>query len=423
MKEFKINEHLTLKLIGDKTVIYIKAKLFTHCKYLLLNIPKDEIEALDQIGSIDAAEVILDKSLEKPKDQQRFQITPETEFWAHCSNLQAWYENNYDTRLLHRNLAFPLLNKLTEIGDSKAKIVLKEEIAKRLSSGNENVAEYLINEGYVNHLTHEEQITAILNPAEAEALMDLEEFTGNPFVQAGSRNFFDTGVETEPFQQFLVRNKSVVALLIFWYDKPNKPLPESISVFKSLEELIYMGENINSFPESIKELKSLKKLYVSSEILEEVPNFVTKIPCLEHLSIRSPLLIEIPKNIGNLKNLKVLSVGSRINMLPDSISKLKKLEYIYLNNNPLDRIPDYVFNLKNLKELNIENTKLEKIPDSIYKLENLEVINLKRNNLNEIPEVLLTLKKLRSIFVDQKNLSEDSIEMLKKLKKKGITVF
>lgn len=62
-------------------------------------------------------------------------ITPEEEFWGHCSNLQAWVENNYDTRLLHSNIAFPLLKKLTEAGDPNTNKVFKEEIARRFESG------------------------------------------------------------------------------------------------------------------------------------------------------------------------------------------------------------------------------------------------------------------------------------------------
>ncbi len=39
MKEFKVNEYITLKLEGIKTNIYVKGQLFNQCKFLLLNIP------------------------------------------------------------------------------------------------------------------------------------------------------------------------------------------------------------------------------------------------------------------------------------------------------------------------------------------------------------------------------------------------
>ena len=54
-------------------------------------------------------------------------------------NLQTWAENGYDTRILHSTLAFPLLKRLTEVGDLIAKNKLKEEIAIRYFYGMKNV--------------------------------------------------------------------------------------------------------------------------------------------------------------------------------------------------------------------------------------------------------------------------------------------
>ncbi|KKL47399.1 hypothetical protein LCGC14_2335940, partial [marine sediment metagenome] len=83
-------------------------------------------------------------------------IPPETEFWAHCSNIQAWVEHGYDTCILHSNLAFPLLKELTKAGDPQAKKVFKEEIAKRFLKGNFSVKENLVEEKYLNYLNKEE---------------------------------------------------------------------------------------------------------------------------------------------------------------------------------------------------------------------------------------------------------------------------
>ena len=424
MKEFKINDLLTLKLEWDnKTYIYVDKELFMHCKYLLLNILMDESPLLNTINSIDEAEEKLDKSLELPETSQNIQIDPETEFWAHCSNLQAWYEYNYDTRLLHRNLAFPLLSRLANAGDQIAIIALKEEIAERLSSGNENVAEFLINEGYVDYLSHEEQIASVLNPVEAETLLELERFTGKAFIQAGSWMHFDPGTFKEPQQQFLVRKKAIIALLIYWFEKPAKMLPGSIGNFKNLEVLRYMGENIIGLPNSITNLKYLRELSVDSEILVKFPNSIIKLTNLEGLSIRSPLLSSIPEKISNLKRLKLLSIGSRINCIPDSLSQLKNLESLYLNSNPLKKIPESIYSLKNLIQFHIGNTKIEELSESIAKLENLDVLDIKQIYLKEIPEAVLSLKNLRILFIKKKNFSEKSIRIIETLEKRGVMIF
>jgi len=161
--EFKVNKHLELKLKSAKTNIYVGGKLFNQCKFLLLNIPNDRIRDYDEIESIDEAAEELDSSME-PGRLKKHYLSPDTEFWGHCSNLQAWYENDYDTRILHRNLAFTLLKALVEVGDSLARKVFKEEIALRLESGYPSVVIYLINQGYLKYLNSKEMNFILENP-------------------------------------------------------------------------------------------------------------------------------------------------------------------------------------------------------------------------------------------------------------------
>lgn len=157
MREFKVNEYITLKLEEKITFIYVKGKKFRHCMRLVLQIPKDNIEAYDEINSIDEASELF-KTLHENKivEGGSHSISPEQEFLGHCSNIQAWFENNYDTRLLHSNLAFPLLKELKNAGDSNAKRVFKEEIVHRIEDGNINVIKFLLIEEYFNEFSKEE---------------------------------------------------------------------------------------------------------------------------------------------------------------------------------------------------------------------------------------------------------------------------
>ena len=155
MTEFKINKFITLKLEKGKTNIYINGVLFNQCKYILTRKKISELQNLLEIESVDELTENLDHSLENI-EPQFLDIPVETQFWVHCSNLQVWAENNYDTRLLHSNLAFPLLKKLTESGDPIAKKVFKEEIAKRLEKGIVSTIIFLFYEGYEYFLDKEE---------------------------------------------------------------------------------------------------------------------------------------------------------------------------------------------------------------------------------------------------------------------------
>lgn len=155
MKEYKINKYLSLRLEGEDTVIYVSGKRFNQCKALFLSIPRYDIEYFDEIESIDEV-VQASKLVAGPFVKGDYLISPEVEFFGHCSNLQAWTENGYNTRLLHSNLSFPLLKKLMEAGDSDAKAMFKDEIAERFYSGNVNVMLYLLHDGYLAHFTKDE---------------------------------------------------------------------------------------------------------------------------------------------------------------------------------------------------------------------------------------------------------------------------
>ncbi len=152
---FQLNQFLSVKLKQDRTLIYVNNEPFRQCSFLLLNIQADKFNQYDSIESIDEASEVLDSSLENGSN--KYQINPKEEFFGHCSNLQAWVENNYDSRLLHKNLAFPLLKELSEVGDKLAMVRFKEEIVERFNSGYLPVMKYLQEEGYLNLLTENEK--------------------------------------------------------------------------------------------------------------------------------------------------------------------------------------------------------------------------------------------------------------------------
>jgi len=161
--EKEINQYITIKLVNRRTYIYVNGRRFIQCIRLILNIPKRDVPLYDEIDSIDEAAKLYSTHvfqnrmvrgpMAAPVPNQRHDITPEQEFWGHCSNIQAWIEHDYDTRILMSNISFPLLRELAKAGDPTASKVFKEEIALRLESGYPSVVQYLINQGYLQHFT------------------------------------------------------------------------------------------------------------------------------------------------------------------------------------------------------------------------------------------------------------------------------
>lgn len=156
-----INRYITIKLVNRRTYIYVNGRRFIQCIRLILNIPKRDVPLYDEIDSIDEAAKLYSTHvfqnrmvrgpMAAPVPNQMHDITPEQEFWGHSSNIQAWIEHSYDTRILMSNISFPLLRELAKAGDPTASKVFKEEIALRLESGYPSVVQYLINQGYLGH--------------------------------------------------------------------------------------------------------------------------------------------------------------------------------------------------------------------------------------------------------------------------------
>ena len=134
VKEFKVNAYITLKLEDKETIIYIGGERFRSCKAVSLDIPISKTTHLNDIESIDELVDKL-KNLNVNSNLSKTELSPEDEFWGHCSSLQIWAENEYNTDLLHSSLAFPLLVKLSLLGDPLAKKLFKKEVIRRLSSG------------------------------------------------------------------------------------------------------------------------------------------------------------------------------------------------------------------------------------------------------------------------------------------------
>ena len=142
--DFELNRYLSVRFRARSTVIYVKEEPFIACKYLFMNAPSIQSTMSMSFDSIDQMSESLNGQLEREITREEVGLSPEDEFWGHCSNLQVWVENDYDTRLLHRNLAFPLLKKLTAVGDAKAKEIFSQEVIKRFKSRFPTVQKFLV---------------------------------------------------------------------------------------------------------------------------------------------------------------------------------------------------------------------------------------------------------------------------------------
>lgn len=364
MREFRINSFLSLKLEFDETIIYVNGKRFDQCKFLLVNIPVESVSTFDEIDSIDEIGEGLDNILEAGEESE-IQIPPEVEFWAHCSNLQIWYEHDYDSRLLHRNLAFPLLKRLSDVGDLIAKRVFREEIAKRLNSGFPAVVNYLIEEKYIDYLNREELLYNLLVHEEAQVVRELENI---------SEIKFEILYDFEEYKRnsIVIREKKVVRLDM--YKIPFRQFPEIITQLRFLRHLFLRKMELKVISEDIGKIESLEWLDFSYNKIERLPESIGSLQNLKELNLEKNELDKLPRSIGNLMVLQRLILNdNNLSVLPETFSNLDSLKSLWLINNNFKKILEILGNLRSLKRLVLTSGKFDTIPLSIRNNHHLSV--------------------------------------------------
>ncbi len=402
-QEYQINDFITLKLEGGHTLIYVEGEPFRQCKFLMLNIPIEEISLYDEtsaIDSIDEAAEMLDRSLESRRNKKEFKfiIPPEEEFWGLCSNLEVWAENGYNTRILHSNLAFPLLRRLTEVGDPQAKKVFKLEITERYNRGSDNVRTFLEKRGYLTYLSKEEYYGLIDSPTEYETINELDKLLN-------SRRW-----------KVDVRNGSVIQLSIRGHELTE--IPKCIRNLKSLEWLDVGYNPLKMVPEWIGEFRSLKELLITENDITKLPSTIGNLQSLEILKLSNNQLKRLPDSIGNLSSLKTLVIfNNQLEELTSDIGKLTSLQELNLRDNKLTEIPRTIGTLINLEKLEIQKNHLQSLPESLGSLNNLKVLDVGKNELISIPKTIGNLKSLETLCLNENKLQEipESIGDLKNL--------
>lgn len=308
---FKVSEVLTLRLEESWTIIYVNGEEFIQCKGLFVSNPHlyDNIASVDDIKS----EVI--------QEENKFVISPEEEFWGHCSNLQVWFEHNYDARLLHSNIAFPLLKKLAEIGDITASKKLKIEIMERFAEGSASTREYLTESGFIDYLS-EEEIRSVLKLEEACALDDLEVELSTIFRLAKSFDELNSSNRITD-SLYLIEGAHIVGIR---YHLPEVALiPEKISVFAKLRYLILPFNELKAFPNSFYKLRELELLGLSYNKFYSLPVYFEHFDKLKILTLFFNKFTAIPKVLLKMNSLNELYLGGNpIQYFPKSIGNLSE---------------------------------------------------------------------------------------------------
>ncbi len=293
--EFQVNEYITLKLEEEKTIIYMVDEKFIQCKFVIFNIDSvslENTEAIDELLNLGVSDL--------NDDVDNIKVSPKERFWVHCSSLQAWSEHKYNTALLDSYLAFPILKKLTEVGDVNAQRVFKEEIAKKLRSKVPQVLRFLLREGYATYLDQEELLFSTLNDKEAEAVLEISRSTNYRYYL-----IFDFDDLREFFVD-IYRGYDDLHDSKYYYSAFNG---------NANEIEILLDKKHPFIPESLGDLNHLRRFYLYIDNVGEVPEFSIYLESLTHLKIFCFGKVILPNIINYFPNLKSLDIYGDISGL------------------------------------------------------------------------------------------------------------
>lgn len=416
-KRFPITDYLEVVLTeDDKTAIYINGQHFIQCSHVLTTVHTDEIENIILLESVDdikeAPETIV--------------IDPETRYFVHCSNLQAWVENKFDSRMLHSNLSFPLLKKLVEEG-CVSNIVLKEEIAKRFENGSAEMINFLLE--YLNILSKEDLVDII-------TLNLPENITPKCLKMFYEKDLIDKDVFKQQLAKIFESSTSWVMddachIATEWLTNEERinMIPGRFQVIKDIVNkleiefhlwalnnpityhergtsmLLLSIVNDNTIRIGIQHYPDLQKCFIwilsmlekmgpkyeiELELWENdcrtIPDNIPLTYSIVKLQIAYCSMLEsLPSSIENLQSLRELRLydTNNLNALPETIGNLQSLQVLELYTNNLSTLPESIGNLQSLRELRIKYTKITTLPSSI---ENLKLKSL------ELPNSFLELK-------------------------------
>lgn len=239
----------------------------------------------------------------------------------------------------------------------------------------------------------------------------------------------------------LLQNLNGSRLKVLQISQTNlKTLPGDIRKFKNLEKLRLVENrhlNFDSLSEDLAFLTNLEELDLTSsdpnpmdkpERLHWLPSSISKLKKLRVLKLDNLRYLDLEREIKQLKQLPLLEdlsmsyisdhEGDGYIKLPPLFSELNTLKKLNLDLTGTDTFDNLSMLPPNLTHLSKNESFLEVFPPLILELKHLKSLRLKENRLTEIPPEISRLKNLVHLDLSKNKLEDlpDEIAELKNLR-------
>lgn len=172
----------------------------------------------------------------------------------------------------------------------------------------------------------------------------------------------------------------------------------------AVEELDWSDKKLKTFPPSLAKLKKLKKLNLSKNIITEIPAIIGELESLEELDLSRCDIHTINEAIGKLKMLRILNLSSNhsVSAFPEAMAGLSELQVLKMDyvSTPLPESFSKLEKLEDLRMYQCYNDKdnVAAFPEVITKLKNLKHFDFRANLIKELPVSLENVQTLESFI-------------------------
>lgn len=158
---------------------------------------------------------------------------------------------------------------------------------------------------------------------------------------------------------------------------------------------VKLSENIKEFPKKLYDLAdTLEILDLSHNCLSELPEDISRLKNLKILFLSNNNFTRVPPQLKSLKNLYML--GLKANNIKDFDEDILPLSisWLILTDNKIEVLPESIGKLKKLQKCALAGNRIKKLPQTMSNCKNLELLRLSANKLEKVPTWLLELPKL-----------------------------
>jgi hypothetical protein len=146
---------------------------------------------------------------------------------------------------------------------------------------------------------------------------------------------------------------------------------EIFDLADTLELLDLSRNRLDSLPEDFGRLKKLKILFLSENRFREVPKVLAQCPKLSMIGFKSNRIERIPEGALPPTTRWLILTDNILDILPDSIGTLGRLQKLMLAGNRLTSLPESMRHCSSLELLRLSANRLESLPDWLFAMPKL----------------------------------------------------